>query len=637
MTKLTTWQATIQDDDTGAAIVSPVITVRLGGPAGAIADLFNISGAPISNPVTGGTDGFVQFQMRPGRYWVQAADGGTFSEAWYVDAMPDEGLNWDTRAELVSDWAAGMNLVDGTVISAGGVKFEVDSTASGITDLVGVKHFGDVHVRHFGLNATPGTTDMSAIIAAADTYVFGLGGGSLHFDKEDYLATEPLARSANVRWVGKGPMGFVNPTSLAGGKADFLSMIGTRILASSGVNWATKRGVVETINTGTQLTMDAGMENIFVDANEYADHAIVCRGLAGGEYRNVGAGYATLADWPFGPEDGGDTLPATMTQLYNCFCVSTGRVVGGSGASYVGGWLFWGDARKLADDGIDVFSNANFIQMFGCNARVSNGHAYIFEDCDKIELFGCSGPVIVHSVNTMTYSTQSSNAANNYAARHIEMWGHQGSFTAKAATDATNRACSSIIFQGSPGNSVTNDIETPASSTYAYPRVQVLMTGNDASLSEQSGGWYGQEPVTALVNLSAVVPVPTGTSATVIDWSNTQWDTALDLVDTGGANPSRMTVPDGVHWVDLSAMITFDTGSNNGYRQAKIVKNGVAFIGGAFDKCLASAGGTEPLMLNSPKLKVVPGDYFEVEVLHTDGADLNVLSGVNSWFSMTCY
>jgi hypothetical protein len=171
MTKLTTWQATIQDDDTGAAIVSPVVTIRLGGPAGALADLFDIAGSPLGvNPVTGGLDGFVQVQMRPGRYWVQAADGGTFSNAWYIDVMPEEGLSWETRAELVEDVAAGMNLPDGAVVSAAGVQYVADSTTTAISDLPGWLPFGDVTPNHWGQNVTPGTTDMRDAIYGAVMY-----------------------------------------------------------------------------------------------------------------------------------------------------------------------------------------------------------------------------------------------------------------------------------------------------------------------------------------------------------------------------------------------------------------------------------------------------------------------------------
>jgi len=185
MTKLTTWQATIQDDDTGAAIVSPVVTVRLGWAAGAIADLYDLAGSPISNPVTGGLDGFVQVQMRPGRYWVQAADGGTFSNAWYIDVMPEEGLSWETRSEFVTDWVAGMNLPDGAVISAGGVQYEIDSTATAISDLVGVKRFIGTTFDHFGSNDTPGTTDMSSAFSEAANWsettgevVYGITGAT---------------------------------------------------------------------------------------------------------------------------------------------------------------------------------------------------------------------------------------------------------------------------------------------------------------------------------------------------------------------------------------------------------------------------------------------------------------------------
>ena len=209
MTKLTTWQATIQDDDTGAAIVSPVVTIRLGGPAGTLADLFDIAGSPLGvNPVTGGLDGFVQVQMRPGRYWVQAADGGTFSNAWYIDVMPEEGLSWETRAEFVTDWAAGMNLPDGTVVSAGGVQYEIDSTATAISDLVGVKPFGHAYTPlHWGAVGDGVSDDGAAFNVATAAYRTALNAqvgqrASLVFDGLGltYLSTVPIDFTKLQTW-----------------------------------------------------------------------------------------------------------------------------------------------------------------------------------------------------------------------------------------------------------------------------------------------------------------------------------------------------------------------------------------------------------------------------------------------------
>lgn len=200
MANLTTWQATIQDDDTGAAVVSPVVTVRLGGPSGDLADLFDINGDPIANPVTGGTDGFVQFQFRPSRYWVQAADGGTFSSAWYVDA--DGDLNWETRADLVSDIAAGMNLPNGTVVSDGAVQYVASAGATAISDMPGWLPFGDVYPDHFATNAMPGITDMAAAINAADTYCVA-NGVVLYWRNADHYADPATQITPSARWAGR--------------------------------------------------------------------------------------------------------------------------------------------------------------------------------------------------------------------------------------------------------------------------------------------------------------------------------------------------------------------------------------------------------------------------------------------------
>lgn len=173
MTKLVPFQATIQDDDTGAAIVSPVVTVRIGGPTGDLADLFDVDGVATVNPITGGTDGFVQFQARPGKYWIQAADGGTFSSAWYEDFMPVSGLSWETFSELASDIAADMALPSGSVVHSGDmswVKMPAAHALFGldpVSALPGYAPFGDVYVDHFAPNTTPGTTDMAAAFTEA--------------------------------------------------------------------------------------------------------------------------------------------------------------------------------------------------------------------------------------------------------------------------------------------------------------------------------------------------------------------------------------------------------------------------------------------------------------------------------------
>ena len=151
--KLVTWQATVKDDTTGAIIINPVITVRKDSDD-SLAPIYNLAGGAIGNPITGGIDGFVQFQVMPGRYKIEGAKSGVLSPDWYIDAMPDEGLAYTTRAEFKSDLDAGMVLPDGAVVIAGSVHYEFGSTFTSISDLIGVRlmDLGDVNVRQYDIN-----------------------------------------------------------------------------------------------------------------------------------------------------------------------------------------------------------------------------------------------------------------------------------------------------------------------------------------------------------------------------------------------------------------------------------------------------------------------------------------------------
>ncbi len=118
---LVSWQATTQNDSTGAAIVSPILTVRIGGPSGDLADLYDSAGVGVDNPYTGGTDGFAQFFARPGTYWIQSNDSGTLSNGWYWEANQHFAFGWDAEsiqsaADIVGEQGGGVvQLPDGVV------------------------------------------------------------------------------------------------------------------------------------------------------------------------------------------------------------------------------------------------------------------------------------------------------------------------------------------------------------------------------------------------------------------------------------------------------------------------------------------------------------------------------------------
>lgn len=314
-----------------------------------------------------------------------------------------------------------------------------------------------VHVSRFGAKGD-GVTDDKIAIQAANDYVAANGGGRILFSPRAYLVSGPLARSPKVRWVGQGPTQFLEPTNLAAGATgtvtDYMAMLGTKIVASRTGTWGTRRGVVECINPTAFLWLDSGMENIVIYANEIAETANPCAGLSGGNYSRVIAGWSRLADWPMGPGVGGEKVPFTQAMLDNCAVISTGRIYAGSAASYLGGFLFWGDDRRTVPDGIEVFSNANQCMMSGCFARVPVGYGFMFEDSDDFKIYGSTGSLYFPSVDTIVYGTKSALVSNNYCGRHHVIEGHQGSMTADAALTVGGRAISSSHFLRSAGNSV---------------------------------------------------------------------------------------------------------------------------------------------------------------------------------------
>lgn len=76
------WQATVQDD-AGNVVPFPVVTVYKEDGI-TLANIFNESGAPLPNPLTGTMDGFVQFWATSGGYKIEGASGADQTEVWDV-------------------------------------------------------------------------------------------------------------------------------------------------------------------------------------------------------------------------------------------------------------------------------------------------------------------------------------------------------------------------------------------------------------------------------------------------------------------------------------------------------------------------------------------------------------------------
>lgn len=162
---LTVWNATIQDD-AGNAVPLPVVTVRKFSDD-SLATIFNIDGDEIGNPIEGTEEGFVQFQVHPGKYKVEGAKDGSNAQTWIIDRT--QGVYFETRSEFVTA-APDMAPVVGMVVSAGGVSYEYDGTTTAISDMSGWRPWRLVTLRHFGAPLNGTDDDLSAFQATL-TYV----------------------------------------------------------------------------------------------------------------------------------------------------------------------------------------------------------------------------------------------------------------------------------------------------------------------------------------------------------------------------------------------------------------------------------------------------------------------------------
>jgi hypothetical protein len=101
----------------------------------------------------------------------------------------------------------------------------------------------------------------------------------------------------------------------------------------------------------------------------------------------------------------------------------------------------------------------------------------------------------------------------------------------------------------------------------------------------------------------------------------------------GPGSPTRIVIPRGVSKVKLKASCVWQQ-NRVGMRQLVIKKNGGFFNGGSMANVLANEQTTTDLQNVTAVINVVPGDYFEYEVLHTADAPITVRSATGTWFSL---
>lgn len=160
-------------------------------------------------------NGAFGFKTFNGVYDIVASLGST--TATIQNVQFNDPPIYATVAAFSADVTAGYTAPDGTVVSAGPVQFQADSSAS-VTGLpAGWVPFGSVTPNHFADNATPGTTDMSAAWQAAvnaSAAAVGTGAGvaqnafaEVHGLAQEYRINSTIKITSGqdgVRLIGNG-------------------------------------------------------------------------------------------------------------------------------------------------------------------------------------------------------------------------------------------------------------------------------------------------------------------------------------------------------------------------------------------------------------------------------------------------
>lgn len=143
----------------------------------------------------------------------------------------------------------------------------------------------------------------------------------------------------------------------------------------------------------------------------------------------------------------------------------------------------------------------------------------------------------------------------------------------------------------------------------------------------------------ALVYKTATQVIETGAPGEAVLFASEYYDT--DGFHDTVSNTSRLIVPagTGITYVRLSAMIEWE-GSNDGYRQIRLYKNGSAMTAPTImirDSAVGTNAHTQGF--STPPLPVTAGtDYFEIYVSHNAAAadlDINVTTTAGAaWFAI---
>ena len=118
------------------------------------------------------------------------------------------------------------------------------------------------------------------------------------------------------------------------------------------------------------------------------------------------------------------------------------------------------------------------------------------------------------------------------------------------------------------------------------------------------------------------------------------WPVVDEVFDTNGfhdgVNPTRITIPAGqAGKYAVGCDIEWDPSTGGQFRKADIVLNGVTLVGRGSRRDIGSGTNDENINNIFMILDLAVADFLEIDVLHDEGAALDVLS--NAAYSPTFY
>lgn len=355
-------------DGSGNAIGLASVTVRLASD-NSLATLYvdEDKVTPLTNPFSAEADGDFEFYTFPGDYVVTLGAGS--SPQTFPLRLTSAPLVFATRAELVT-WATAYTANVGDVAKVGGLEWRYDGVSSAISDLPGWVPAGDIYADHFGANATPGTTDMTAAAQAAITYCNALGGGVVNFFGETYSITSLSLTQNDVKLKGQG-IG--------------LTILEVSTASDIGIDVGTFKQNVEIkdLTITRAVTGTSGGYAIRFQAN--VNHCHIHRVKIEGHWRGV---YLTA------------TAYSTFSESVVEECVDHGVYLEGDGATGAHQWnMFNILSQKNGGDGFKAIAVTGASQMIvgemrGCKTALNSGKGMSFyglsaTPLQDVRLYGC--------------------------------------------------------------------------------------------------------------------------------------------------------------------------------------------------------------------------------------------------------